>query len=291
MNNELPTPVSYETALISFLTHLKEHNGSSATFTAYRGDLTQLGRYLEDHRITQVTTVTTQHLSDYVAHISTTGYTPKSISRKINSTKTFFKFLVTTGVIPANVAKAVSHPKFTSNPPRLLTDAECKALQDMCRLDIRMCAVIELLLQTGMRIGEVANLKMEDYRKNEIVIRAFENNPERIVPLGKNTISALQNYLAVRPDVYELTFFVTKTGHPLLIRNMRAAIDRYFRLANIKNVKVNDLRHAFAAHQVKSGVSLEFLTKIMGHKRLVTLTQYLGYTKSKPGNLTKLVEL
>lgn len=291
MNNELPTPVSYETALTSFLSHLKEHNGSSATFTAYRGDLTQLGRYLEEHRITQVTTVTSQYLSDYVAYISTTSYTPKSISRKINSMKTFFKFLVTKGMIQTNVAKVIPHPKFTTNPPRILIEAECKALQDICRLDIRMCAVIELLLQTGMRIGEVANLKMEDYRKNEIVIRVFENNPERVVPLSKNTVSALQNYLAVRPDVYEQTFFVTKTGHPLLIRNMRAAIDRYFRMAKIKDVKVNDLRHAFAAHQVKSGVSLEFLTKIMGHKRLVTLTQYLGYTKSKPGNLLKLVEL
>ena len=291
MNNELPTPVSYETALISFLTHLKEHNGSSATFTAYRGDLTQLGRYLEEHRITQVTTVTNRHLSDYVAAISQTTYTPKSISRKINSMKTFFKFLVANNMIQTNVAKVIPHPKFTTNPPRILIETELKALQDMCRLDIRMCAVIELLLQTGMRIGEVANIKMEDYRKNEIVIRVFENNPERVVPLGKNTISALQNYLAVRPDVYEPTFFVTKTGHPLLIRNMRAAIDRYFRLAKIKDVKVNDLRHAFAAFQVKSGVNLEFLTKIMGHKRAVTLNQYLGYTKSKPGNLTKLVEL
>ncbi len=154
-----------------------------------------------------------------------------------------------------------------------------------------MCAVIELLLQVGMRIGEVANLKMEDYRKNEVVIRPFENNAERIVPLGKNTMAALQNYLAIRPDVYEQTFFVTKTGRPLLIRNMRAAIDRYFRIANIKNVKVNDLRHTFCVNQIQSGVDFAYLTKILGHKRESSLNQYLLFTKTARGNLNKLVEL
>lgn len=291
MNNDLPNPVSFEVALTSFIEYLQNRKRSSATVTAYRSDLLQLKKYLEEHRITQATTVNTDHLRDFITHISANGYIPKSISRKINSMKTFFKFLVAEKIIGKSPAAEVIHPKVVPNAPRFLTETEYKALQDVCRLDIRMCAVVELLLQTGIRIGEVANLKMEDYRKNEMVIKPFENNSERVVPLGKNCISALQNYLAIRPDVYEQALFVTKTGRPLLVRNMRAAIDRYFRLANIKNAKVNDLRHTFASYQITQGVNPEFLAKTLGHKRDTTINRYLLFVKPGHNNFNKLVEL
>ena len=291
MNDNLPNPISFETALTSFFKHLTEFKRSSATITAYKSDLLQLSKYMEEHRITQATTVTTAHLNEFVAYLSSNGYIPKSVSRKINSMKTFFKFLVSNDSITTNPSTSVVHPKFTVAPPRMLSAQEFKSLRDACRLDIRMNAVIELLLQTGIRIGELANIKMEDYRKNELYIRPFENNPGRTVPLGKNTMSALANYLAIRPDVYEQAFFVTKTGRPLLIRNMRAAIDRYFRIAGIKSVKVNDLRHTFVVAQIQGGVDFTYLAKILGHKRDVSINRYLLFIKATRGNLNKLVEL
>lgn len=250
-----------------------------------------MSKYMNEHRITQATTVTTTHLNEFVAHLSANGYIPKSVSRKINSMKTFFKFMVSQGMLPQSPAEPVIHPKFSVSAPRMLTSSEYKGLRDACRLDIRMNAIIELLLQTGIRIGEVANLKLEDYRKNELYVRPFENNPGRTIPLGKNTVSALSNYLAIRPDVYEQALFVTKTGRPLLIRNMRAAIDRYFRIAGIKNVKVNDLRHTFVVAQIQAGVDFTYLSKILGHKRDVSINRYLLYIKATRGNLNKLVEL
>ena len=291
MKNDLPDPISFDTALEKFFKYLALCKRSTATITAYKCDLLQLSKYMNDHCITQATTVTTLHLNEFVAHLSSNGYIPKSVSRKLNSIKTFFKFMISEKMMSQNPADPVIHPKFSVSAPRILAPHEYKSLRDACRLDIRMSAVIELLLQTGIRIGELANLKLDDFRKNELFIRPLENNPERTIPLGKNTAAALQNYLAIRPNVPEQSFFITKTGHSLLIRNMRASVDRYFRLANIKNVKVNDLRHTFAGYQIARGVNPEYLARVLGHKRDTTVNRYLLFIKPSKDNFNKLVEL
>ena len=290
--NNLPDPISFTSALEKFLAHLKDHRRSTATSVAYHGDLRQLHAYLTEKRITQATSVQPIHLEEFVAHLSTKGYTPKSISRKINSLKTFFKFLHETGLHTENPSSPLTHPKYESKAPRILTESEHRALRDAARLDIRISAVIELLLQTGVRISELANLRMEDLGKNEISVRIFENNAQRAVPLNKTAASALQNYLNIRPKVENDHLFVTKTGHPLLVRNIRTAIDRYFKKAGVKEAKVNDLRHTFIAHQLRSGVHPDLLTTIVGHRRKSSTEKYLDYVKIEVSDFTtRLSEL
>jgi len=290
--NTIPDPISFESALEKFIAHLKDHRRSAATTIAYHGDLRQLHEFLKERRITQATTVQTVHLEEFITNLSTKGYTPKSISRKINSLKTFFKFLIDSGLHSHNPSSPLTHPKYDIKAPRILSETEHKSLRDAARLDIRISAIIELLLQTGIRIGELANIRMEDTKKNEVHIRPAESNPERIIPLNKTASTALQNYLSIRPQVENDHLFVTKTGHPLLVRNIRTAIDRYFKKAGIKDAKVNDLRHTFAAHQLKSGVHPDFLTQILGHKRKSSTEKYLDYVKIEVTQFsTRLTEL
>lgn len=290
--NDLPNPVSFATAQEKFLDHLKGQKRSSATLIAYSGDLQQLRDYFEPKRITQATTIQPDHLQEYISYLSTQGYTPKSVSRKINSLKTFFKFLHSQGLTPTNPASPLTHPKYETKPPRILSPMEYKNLRDASRLDIRVSAVIELLLQTGMRISELANLRLEDVKKNELFIRAQENNPARTIPLNRSAAAAVQNYLAVRPKVSDDHVFVTKTGRPLLVRNIRTAIDRYFRKAGIKDAKVNDLRHTFIAHQLASGVHPEVVHKHVGHRRLSSTEKYLEHIKiTESVTITRIVEL
>lgn len=280
MTDPLPNPVSLETAMSQFETFLKSQSRSSSTLIAYHSDISQLSQYLISHRITQATTVATPHLQDYVTHLSSNGYTPKSVSRKINSLKTFFKFLHAQKLTPSNPSLPLDHPKFTSLPPRILTPAEYKALRESARLDIRMSAIVELLLQTGIRISELANLHLEDIKKNELDIRTLENNSARTIPLSKTASACLQNYLKLRPQVSNPHIFVTKTGRPLLIRNIRTSIDRHFKTAGVKNAKVNDLRHTFIAHQLAAGVEPQYLSKLIGHKRLTSTTKYLDLVRA-----------
>jgi integrase/recombinase XerD len=288
----IPDPVSFDQALNQFIQHLELQKRSSATRIAYKSDLSQLKDHMSGKRITQATTVQTDHLQDYVNHLFSQNYTPKSISRKINSLKTFFKYLHSEKVVTFNPAESLAHPHYDSKPPRILSQDEYKALRDAVRLDIRISAIVELLLQTGMRISELANLRLDDAKKNEVFIRSLENNPARTVTLGKGAAAAIQNYLSLRPNVKDDHLFVTKTGRPLLIRNIRTSIDRYFKKAGLKGAKVNDLRHTFIAHQLKGGVHPETIYKHVGHKRLSSTQKYLEFVEIKDeATLTRIIEI
>lgn len=290
--NSLPDPISFDSALEKFISYLDTQKRSSATRIAYHGDLRQLANHLNSRRITQATTVQTPHLQDFISDLSQKSYTTKSISRKINSMKTFFRYLHKENLVIENPAETLSHPKYDIKPPHFLSPDERQALREAVRLDIRISAIIELLLQTGMRISELANIRTDDIHKNELHIRSLENNPARTITLHKSAYTAVSNYLAIRPQVKDDHLFVTKTGHPLLIRNIRTSVDRYFKKAGIKNAKVNDLRHTFIGHQLTSGVRPDVVHKHVGHKRLTSTQKYLEHLNiTEEFTLSQIVEV
>lgn len=266
-----------------FIGHLKDKSRASATILAYGKDIDQLLEYLQGLGKVNPTEVTTEDLKSFMEKLSKENYTTKSISRKTNSTKTFFKFLKSQGYITEDPASSLEHPKFENKPPRILTKLEYRALRDAARSDVRMLAVIELLLQTGVRIGELFKVRVEDVDLDNFTLHVplFEDTRERIIPLNKPTTEAVKNYLVIRAKTQNHALFVTKTGRPLLIRNIRTAIDRYFRIAGIKEAKVNDLRHTWVAHQLSSGVSLLIVSKLAGHKRLSTTERYLQFIQGQ----------
>jgi len=275
----------------NFIGYLKKHGKASATILAYGKDIEQLVEFLQKKQITQVTSVLAEHIEEFKEYLADNKYLAKTISRKLNSTKTFFRYLEEAKLIEKDPAASISHPKYELKPPRILSKIEYRALRDTARGDARMAAIVELLLQTGLHISELARLKLEDFQDKEIKIRAYEFHPERTVPLNQKAKTSLERYLNIRPQTKSKSIFVTKTGRALLVRNIRAALDRYFRLAGIENVKVNDLRHTFIAHQLMAGASVVLLQKLVGHKRLSTTEKYLDLVKDKVKETTKLEEL
>ncbi len=283
--------MSLDQSLIEFVEFLRSGKKASATVIAYRKDIDQLLAYLKKAGRSTIEEVGVDELNNFLALLHTQNYTPKSISRKINSIKTFYRFLIGNKIATNNVAAAISHPKFDTKAPRILTRMEYRALRDAAREDPRISAVIELLLQTGMRIGELAALTVSSVSEHFIKVPALEGHPEREVPLNKAVKSALDRYLAIRPSVPSDALFITKTGRPLLIRNIRTAIDRYFKIAGIAGAKVNDLRHTFIAHHLAAGASPVLISKLVGHKRISTTEKYLEFTKDLPTEKVKLEEL
>lgn len=274
-----------------FTTFLKEKARSNATIVAYTKDIDQLVNFLEEKGKKEIASITKEDIEGFLAKLSGSGYTPKSLSRKINSIRTFYRFLKASGTVTEDPSLQVAHPQYTLAAPRILTPTEYRALRDASRNDARMFAVIELLLQTGIRIGELAELKLEDVKEDGLRIRPFEKHEERVVPMNKSAKESLDRYLKARPQVTEDKIFVTKSGRPFLIRNIRTAVERYFRLAEIKGAKVNDLRHTFIAHHLKHGVSLVLLSKIVGHKRLSTTERYLEFVPERAKENSHLTEL
>jgi len=270
-----------------FIGHLKGRSRASATILAYGKDIEQLVSYLISDPIKKEDAggVTTEDLQSFMEKLLKEGYTTKSISRKTNSTKTFFKFLQTSGLISEDPASSLEHPKFENKPPRILTKVEYRALRDAAKGDLRIFAIIELFLQTGIRIGELAKITLEDLDLDSpnpsLHVKAFEGSAERSIPLNRPAVEAIKRYLEVRPKTQNKALFVTKTGRPLLIRNIRTAIDRYFKMAGIKDAKVNGLRHTWIAHHLSSGTSLTLISKLAGHKRVSTTERYLQYIQGK----------
>ena len=279
-----------EEAHSEFVNHLKGKKRASATVLAYGKDIEQLIKYLaEDLKKAHVHEIKAEDIRTFLSNLEKTGYTQKSISRKLNSTKTFFRYLKVQEYITDDPASLVDHPKFETKPPRILSPIEYRALRDAARDDARIAAIIEILLQTGIRIGELANLRVDDIyfsenaKEGTLFVRAMENRSERTVPMNKAAESALKKYIEIRPKTTNKALFVTKTGKPLLVRNIRTAIDRYYRKAGISQAKVNDLRHTWVAHHLQSGASLVLISKVAGHKRLSTTERYLPLVEIPKG--------
>lgn len=284
--------IDFTSARKEFIEYLSSRRRARATIIAYNKDIEQLSSFLKDLGKDDVGAVMKDELQSFVKKLSSDNYTAKSISRKINSIKTFYRFVKSANYSAGDPSSDLDHPKYEIKPPRIFSKLEYRALRDACRGDVRMSAIVELFLQTGIRIGELAALELEDVKDNELVIKAREGNPERRVPLNKPAKDALRRYMEQRKSTdSSQSLFITKSGKPLLIRNIRTAIDRYFRIAGIENAKVNDLRHTFIAHHLMAGTPITVVSKLVGHKRLSTTEKYLEFIKDKQSDKVKLEEL
>lgn len=281
-------------AISAFKANLAKQGRASATILAYSKDIEQLADFVIKSEKSALKDITKDDIDAFKADLAENNYTTKSISRKINSIKSFFTYAQVNGFVAENPSVGVTHPKYDIKPPRILNKIEYRALRDACREDLRMAAIVELLLQTGMRISELANLKLNDIDRNtnQITIKAYESHPERVIPLNPPAKESLDKYLETRPKSANTSVFITKTGNPFLIRNIRSNLDRYFHVAGIENAKVNDLRHTFIAQQLTSGSPLVYISKLVGHKRLSTTEKYLEFISEKPAkDKPKLVDL
>lgn len=274
---------------VSFL----EHQGKSKfTIVAYKKDIEQFIGYLTTREKTDIREVKKEDVEGFINKLINEKYTKKSASRKLNSIRTFFRYLKNEAVIEHNPTFDISHPKYTQTPPRILSKLEYRALRDIAKEDQRTYALVEVLLQTGIKIGELAELRIPDIKEEELHIRPYGKNIEREVPLNKVAHKALEDYIKARgnsiPDDH---IFITRTGNPLLIRNIRQIIDRCFQEVGIEDATVNDLRNTFIAHQLTNGASLEYIAKIVGHKRLSSTERFLNLVKQEAERKEKLGEL
>mgnify|MGYP006279649687 CR=1 FL=1 len=269
--------LNLDDAQIKYEEYLRNEGKAQATIVAYTKDVEQLVKYAREQGKNDVSGINYEDIKQFKELLKKRRYTNKSISRKINSIKSFFRFLMSEDEVESNPAEEVSHPKIEQTLPRYLSKLEYRALRDACRGDARIAAIVELLLQTGMRISELANLKMEDIdlEREVVFIRPQKSREGRRVPLNKAAKQAIMDYLKVRPKTKEPTVFLTKTCRPFLVRNIRSAINRYFRLAGIKDATVNDLRNTFIVEQLKAGTPLVYVSQLVGHKRITTTEKYL----------------
>lgn len=281
-----------KTLLPKFIKGLEEKGRSPSTILAYRADLDQLIKYLQEKNKVLPNQIASSDIESFRDSLLAQKYTPKSASRKLNAVKTFFRWLLKEKHTTTDVSKNVAHPKIEPSIPKFLSPMEYRALRDVVRDDIRITAIIELILQGGLRISEVANLKISQCTEGHIHIESYATQPSRKVPANPRVNEAIEKYHEIRPQTDSEHVFVSKNGKPLAVRNIRAAIDRYFQKAEIPGYSVNDLRTTFIIENLKAGVDLVFLSQTVGHRRLSTTERYLDLAEVKdPGSRQALEEL
>lgn len=274
--------LSLESALNLFSASLTKKGKSSNTIVAYKGDINQLITFLKTSGVETIDRLTPELIDNFQKDLIKNEYTAKSVSRKLNSIKNFCSFLKSEGVISEDPSASIKHPKYENELPKILKPIEYRSLRDACRNDLRASAMVELMLQAGLRIKEIENLKLEEVKDGDILVEAYESHPSRVVPLNNSAKLALKRYLDEgRFDTRAKNVFVTKTGRRLLARNIRSLLNRYFEKADIKGVKVNDLRNTFIVYQLKSGVPIDVVSAVVCHKRISTTEKYLELIESK----------
>lgn len=271
--------------LNNFIKNLQNQKRSNFTIIAYKKDLEQFIGYLTSIEKTDIKETIKEDIEGFINKLLSQNYTKKSASRKLNSLRTFFRYLKTEGVIGQNPSLEVSHPKFTQPPPRILSKLEYCGLRDCAKENPRTYTMIEILLQTGIRISELANIKLSDINSSNLRIG------ERVIPLSKTVRQTIDNYVKIRHSSSNNYLFVTKTGRSLLLRNIRAIIDNCFKEIDIQDATVNDLRNTFIVHQLTKGASVSYISKIVGHKRLSSTERYLRLLKIEVKGKDKLEEL
>ena len=265
-----------------FLNHLMGLNRSEHTITAYGKDLQQFATFLAERGVTDVTDITPDHISGWLSSLAKEGISGSSRNRKFYALNSFFKHLMVTGKLDRSPTVGLQAPDAEQREPRVLTTTEIKALQGVCRDDVRDAAMIELLLQTGLRVSELVGLGIADIVRSEtdtvayLYVRQGKGKKDRRVPLNSTAEKVLERWRKARPKVeYPNVFLSKRSKKPLYPADVRLMLHKYYRKAAIKGASVHTLRHTFCTHHAAKGTNLIVIQRAAGHASLTTTERYL----------------
>ncbi|RKZ29318.1 tyrosine recombinase XerD [bacterium] len=274
-----------------YLLHIsRERKYSENTVNSYRVDLEQFIEYLDEQfpeGIDKPTEIGVIELRGFLAGLRRGGYSSRSIHRKISAIRSFFNFLYSREVVPSNPARALTLPKLEKHLPTFLDFAQAqKALElpdTSTPVGIRDRAILELFYDTGIRVSELLGIKMSrvDLHNGEIKVLG-KGNKERIVPIGPPAISALKEYIRIRPellagkDTKEL--WLNSVGSPLTRSDVYIIVNKYLKQVTDGKASPHILRHTFATHLLERGADLLAVKELLGHVSLSTTQIYTHTT-------------
>ncbi len=273
-------------AYISFLDYLAlERKYSPHTILAYKRDLEAFASYCSaEYGVSDLTEVHYSLIRSWVVELVDQGISNRSINRKISALKSYYKFLMKTGVVTINplanhkmlkVPKKVEIPfseTEMSNLPELYFDQGFEGMRD--RL------IIELFYSTGIRRSELINIKLSDIDFKQGTLRVLgKRNKERILPLLPSVMEWIKKYLAERSELPEIRdkemLFLVKTGNKIYETLVYRIINDYFSKASTKVKKSpHILRHTFATHLLNKGADLNSVKELLGHSSLASTQVY-----------------
>lgn len=276
-----------KTLIEQFLNYLTvERFFSRRTVLAYRHDLNKFADFLNAENKTDVAALTKEDVRGFLSQCAITNGAV-TISRKLSSIKSFFKYLEREQILEHDPASSIESPKIPEKEPCYLNQDEYQALLAAVKrvatpyYQFRDLAVVTLLLGTGIRLSELVGLTTRNVSLNNgaSVIKVLgKGNKERTIPLNKEVVSVLERYLQARPEVATDKLFVSRKDNGLSAGAVYHLVKTYLAAAGIKKDKVgvHSLRHTFATSLLNNkGIGLLQIQQLLGHKTLETTRRYL----------------
>ncbi|MEI6148916.1 MAG: site-specific tyrosine recombinase XerD [bacterium] len=269
-----------------FLDHISFECGlSPKTREAYGADLAGFSRFVQAAGIHSAREVTRKLLLSYLEHERDRGQSMNSIARRLVAIKVFFRYLVQEGLLEKDVTAVMESPRLWKVLPGTLSIKEVDLLlatiEGTDKFSIRDRAMLELLYATGLRVTELAELKLEDLHLDDGYVRTTgKGNKMRVTPFGDKARSQVDKYLReVRPGLAEKKtsrhVFLTFRGDKLSRKTIWKLIRGHARLAGItKKVSPHTLRHSFATHLLANGAPLRMIQEMLGHADIATTQIY-----------------
>jgi integrase/recombinase XerC len=276
-------------AIDRFLRYLLvERNASPLTIKSYGEDLGSLTGYLNESygRPPDPAEVTSLDLRGYVAAMHEAGYAKSSISRRLASMRSFFRFALREGLAQANPAKPLRNPRPERKLPHFLATDEIGRLLETPPADdpmgLRDRAILETMYSAGLRVGETVGVNAGDLDLPAGLVRIRgKGRRERLAPLGSYAVAAVQRWLDVRvvspkePQGPEAPVFVNRFGRRLTTRSVARMLEKYLKLSGLDlRTTPHTLRHSFATHLLDRGADIRSVQELLGHRSLVTTQIY-----------------
>ena len=290
-------------SVTQFLRYLAtERNASDLTIKSYREDLFGLMQWLETTigSLPAADELTPQTLRQFQSALQEAGYARTTISRKLASLRSFYRFAQRQGLATSNPAKPLRNPRRQRKLPLVLTGDEIgRLLAAPPVIDVsglRDRAILETMYSAGLRVSEVVGLSDGDLDFDEQIIRVRgKGRKERISPLGSYAIGAIVDYRRKRTrhateesKGREAAVFVNRFGNRLTTRSVGRMLEKYIATADLDaRVSPHTLRHSFATHLLDRGADIRSVQELLGHKSLAT-TQI--YTHVSTANLRSIYE-
>lgn len=280
---------SLHDGVAEYLSSLRSERGlSQHTVSAYTRDLAQYLAFLDGRSATPAL------VADYARSLSQAGRAASTQARKLAAVRGLHRFLVTEDLATADPTTLLDPPKLKKSLPKALTIDETATLLDSIvgeePLVVRDRALLEFMYASGARVAETIDLDLLDLELEEgTAMVTGKGNKQRLVPLGRAAVAALERYLVVRLDLKgdrpdPGAVFLSVRGKRLTRQAVFATVNKWARRAGLPpgSVSPHVLRHSAATHMVEGGADLRTVQEMLGHASIST-TQV--YTRVSPRHL------
>jgi integrase/recombinase XerC len=276
-------PATLTGPLARFIEHLaSEKRHSPRTCTSYQRDLNRLTAWLSQRRIDEWPQVGAQDIRRYVAVLSQEGLGGRSIARHLSATRRFYQYLLRERLATDNPALDIKAPKSGRRLPGVADVDQLNHLLDAQPddpLEVRDLCMFELMYSSGLRLSELAGLNTGAINPEAGDVRVLgKGSKERILPVGRKALSALNAWLAVRAGLapeHEQALFVSRRGGRLSHRSIQARLARWGIVKGAdQKLHPHLLRHSFASHMLESSGDLRAVQELLGHADIATTQVY-----------------